>query len=107
MLDFSEGSAYLSVSQGRLIVRRDDQPEVAVPLKEIAVLILCHKRVTTTQSVLAGVSEAGGTVLVCDGQHLPCGLMLPLVANTVQTQRMITQTEASKPTRKRLWKRIV
>jgi CRISPR-associated protein Cas1 len=49
----------------------------------------------------------GGSVVVCDDGYMPVGMMLPLGANALQTQRIRTQLDASLPLRKRLWKGIV
>lgn len=107
VLDFSEAKAYLSLRHEQLVIRADEQGEVTVPLAEIAAVILASPRITATQPALAGVMRHGGSVIVCDDTHQPAGMMLPLNANTTQTQRMLAQMRASVPTGKRLWKQIV
>lgn len=107
ILDFSGEGAHLCARYGQLVVRRDGLPDVSTPLDEVAVLILANSRVTCTQSVLSGLMSEGAAVLVCDDSMLPNGLMLPLSANTLQTQRMIAQASATEPRRKRIWRSIV
>lgn len=107
VLDFSEAKAYLSLRHEQLVIRADEQAELTVPLAEIAAVILTSPRITATQPALAGIMRHGGSVIVCDDAHQPAGMMLPLNANTTQTQRMFAQMRASVPTGKRLWKQIV
>ncbi|MBX3362997.1 MAG: type II CRISPR-associated endonuclease Cas1 [Phycisphaeraceae bacterium] len=107
ILDFSNDGAYLSVRYGQLIVKREGMPDLSTPLAEIAALILANARVTCTQSVLSGLMAEGAAVLVCDDSMLPNGLMLPLSANTLQTERMIAQASVTEPRKKRIWQSIV
>lgn len=107
VVDFSMEGARLSVRFGQLVIDTDDDARLTIPLAEIGVLMLTHGRVTTTQAVLRGMMEAGGAVVVCDERFMPCGMMLPLAAHGTQTPRILAQAEASKPTRKRLWKQVV
>lgn len=106
IVDLSDAKAHLSMRYEQLVIRADEN-EVTVPLAEIASVILTSPRVTATQPALAGVMRHGGSVIVCDESHQPAGLMLPLHANSTQTQRMLAQMRASVPTGKRLWKQIV
>lgn len=107
IIDLSDTKAYLSLRSEQLVINADAQNEVTVPLAELAAVILTSPRVTTTQPALAGVMRHGGSVIVCDEARQPAGMMLPLNANTTQTQRMMAQMRASVPTGKRLWKHIV
>lgn len=107
VLDFSDSAAHLSLRYEQLVIRADDRGEITVPLAEIAAVILTSPRLTATQPALAGVMRHGGSVIVCDDCCQPAGMMLPLNANTTQTQRMLAQMRASVPTAKRLWKQIV
>lgn len=107
ILDFAEAPAYLSLEYERLIVKREDEPDIAVPLKDTAAVVLTHARITCTKSAIAAIMRHGAAIIVCDDNSRPCGMMLPLTANNEQARRMIAQVEAKKPLRKRLWKQIV
>ncbi len=78
-----------------------------VPCEDLGVLLLESHRVTITHSALAAAAEAGASVLVCGRDHVPVGLMLPLAGNTLHTQRLAVQLNASLPTKKRAWQQIV
>jgi len=107
ILDFSESAAYLRVRNDQLVIERKDQPEVTTPLSEVAALILAHPQATCSQPVLGRLMAHGGAVVVCDGSHLPVGMMLPLGGHSVQTERFAAQAAAPLPMRKGLWKQIV
>lgn len=107
VLDISERPGRLKVSLGRLVIEQADVDDITLPLSEIAVLIVSHKQVSYTQSVLSGLMEAGGVFVTCDEKHLPTGLMLPLAGHHKQAQRMERQASVSKPVCKRIWQQLV
>jgi CRISPR-associated protein Cas1 len=51
--------------------------------------------------------ENNCAVVTCDGSHLPVGMLLPLCANSVQTERMRYQIDASQPLKKQLWQQTI
>jgi len=107
LMDLSEEPARLSVRLEQLVIERNDKPEATVPLAELAVLVVSHPCVTYTHAVLAGIIAAGGAFVVCDGRHMPVAMLLPIESHSTQAERFARQTEASEPTRKRLWQQIV
>lgn len=106
-IEIARDPARLSLRHGCLIVQRDGVAEVSVALFELSAVVLAHPQCTITHPAMAALMDAGVPMLVCDASFLPCGMMLPINANTLQTQRMIAQASASLPLRKRLWKQIV
>lgn len=107
ILDFSEAPARLRVRVAQLVVHRDGQPDVSMPLADLAVVLVAHPQVTYSQAVLAGLATAGGVFVACDGRNLPVGMMLPLAAHHTQTERFAAQARAALPVLKRLWRQIV
>lgn len=107
ILDFAEEPAWLKVRLRQLVIERKGQPEVSLPLSEVAALILAHPQALCSQPVLAGLMEQGAAVVVCDGKNLPVGMMLPLAGHGFQTRRLIAQAAAPLPLKKRLWKNII
>lgn len=106
ILDISENPASLSVRRGQLQIDTE-AGRASVPLADLAALVVSHPRATYTQAVLAGLVEAGGAFVVCDERRLPVGLLLPLDAHYVQTERITRQAALPLPRRKRLWQQIV
>jgi CRISP-associated protein Cas1 len=107
VLDFSLGQAHLCLRYRQLIIERDGMPDASVPMDEIAVVILCSRRVTVTVAALDGLTSSGATIVVCDERSLPSGMMLPLAGHFQQTQRMRAQAVAPLPLQKRIWQEIV
>lgn len=64
-------------------------------------------RATYTQSVFLDLLAVGATVIVSGRDHLPAGMMLPIDAHHVQTERHLSQVAASLPLKKRLWQALV
>ena len=77
-----------------------------VPLEDIGLLILDAIDTTYTHHVLIQALQAGAVIVPCGQDHLPVGLYLPQ-NNTLQTQRIIAQTSALLPLKKRLWKQLI
>ena len=106
-VEFSTLGTRLSVSHRQLVVERPDLPKATLPIEDLGVVIVDDVRATYTQAVFLELLEAGATVLVTGRDHLPVGMMLPLDAHHVQTERHRAQVEANEPTRKRAWQAIV
>ncbi len=111
---------YLSVKLGQLEIRlpevegNDTLPEAfktsmvkSVPIEDIGVIILDHKRITITQAALAELLDNNTAVITCNDSRMPSGLLLPLSGNTVQSERFQDQIDASLPLKKQLWQQTV
>lgn len=106
IIDISSSPTRLSVSLDCLVIECKDSPEKRLPLFDIAVIIVSHPQVTYTQAVLSLLAETGGVFITCSPSRMPNGMLLPLAANSTQTERFAAQTQAPKPLRKRLWQQI-
>lgn len=129
IIDLAESAAYLRIRNRQLIIERhqnrnrqgasspaaDRHPsedesipaETSIPLSEVAALIIAHPQVQCSQPVFAELMQSGGAFIVCDSRSLPVGMMLPLNANVLQSQRLTAQASAPLPLKKQLWKQIV
>ena len=81
--------------------------EVTRPIEDIGVVVLDHKQITITQGALEALLENNSAVITCDSNHMPVGLLLPLVGNTTQSERFHDQINASMPLRKQLWQQTM
>ncbi len=106
-VEFSTPGTRLSVSMRQLVVERPDMPKATLPVEDLGVVIVDDARATYTQAVFLELLEAGATVMVTGRDHLPAGMMLPLDAHHVQTERHRAQIAASEPVRKQAWRAIV
>lgn len=105
--------AYLSLKLEQLVIktqRQEDDGESltrTIPIEDIGVVVLDHRQITITQGVMEKLLENNCAVITCDSRHLPVGLLLPLVGNTVQNERFRSQIDSSLPLRKQLWQQTI
>ncbi|MCI0467739.1 MAG: type II CRISPR-associated endonuclease Cas1 [Beijerinckiaceae bacterium] len=97
----------LSVARRQLVIERPDQPRKTLPVEDIGVLVVDDRRASYTQAVFVELLAAGATVMVTGPDHLPAGMMLPLDAHHVQTERHRAQSDASEPAKKQIWRALV
>ncbi|MCG8509757.1 MAG: type II CRISPR-associated endonuclease Cas1 [Rhodospirillales bacterium] len=106
-VEFSTPGTRLSVAHRQLVVKRPDHPEATLPIEDLGVVIIDDARASYTQAVFLELLAAQATVIVTGRDHLPLGMMLPLDAHHVQTERHRAQVEASEPTKKRIWQALI
>ncbi|TDB38739.1 MAG: type II CRISPR-associated endonuclease Cas1 [Actinobacteria bacterium] len=97
--------AELHVQSGQLVAVQAQT--VWIPLEDIAVLVLEHPRTNISAAALSLLAEQGVAVAVCDGKHMPTGLLLPHCRHSRQLAVTRQQLGQTLPQRKRLWQRIV
>lgn len=112
--------AYLSLRDAQLVIKLPEIEKatnlsedfknaqvVTRPIEDIGVVVLDNKQITITQGALEALLENNSAVITCDSNHMPVGLLLPLVGNTTQSERFRDQIEASLPLRKQLWQQTM
>jgi CRISPR-associated protein Cas1 len=82
-------------------------PKASLPIEDLGVVIVDDSQASYTQAVFIELLAAGATVMVSGKDHLPAGLMLPLDAHHVQTERHLAQIQATEPVRKRIWQALI
>lgn len=107
IIDISEQSVFLRVQNKLLCIEPKEGEKHTVPIAEIGALIISNQAVALTAAVLSEISKAGGIVISCDSSFKPSGMLLPLAANTEQTERFRIQSEVAEPVKKQIWKDIV
>ena len=112
--------AYLSLRDAQLVIKQPEVEkaanlteefkkanELTRPIEDLGVVVLDHKQITITQGALEALLENNCAVITCDSNHMPVGLLLPLVGNTTQSERFRDQLDASLPLRKQLWQQTI
>lgn len=112
--------AYLNLRNGQLVLHLPEvagndtlseafkrEAERTVPVEDIGVVVLDHRRITVTQGLLAALLSNNTAVITCDEHRMPAGLLLPLSGNTTQNERFRAQLDASVPLRKQLWQQTI
>ena len=112
--------AYLSLRNAQLVIKlpevekaeslSDDFKKATVvtrPIEDLGVVVLDHQQITITLGALEALLENNCAVITCDSNHMPVGLLLPLVGNSTQNERFRDQLDASLPLRKQLWQQTI
>ena len=107
IVEISEGDCLLKVENDQLIVSRRNSPNCSIPLEEIAVLVISNSWVTYSHSVLSGLAQHRGVLIVCDARHLPIAMSLPLYGHSLPAERHRQQIAATEPVKKRLWQSLI
>jgi CRISPR-associated protein Cas1 len=98
--------ARLVVRNGNLHLERDDH-QLTLPIEDIDAVIIESPRGNVTISVLSELAQRGVALLVVDGKHTPCGVLLPYSQNPHVPSLLKAQIELTEPFKKRVWQRIV
>jgi CRISPR-associated protein Cas1 len=106
-VEFSTPGTRLSVAHRQLVIERPDQPKATLPIEDLGVVIVDDVRASYTQAVFIELLAAGATVMVTGRDHLPVGMMLPLDAHHILTERHRAQVESSEPVKKRTWQALI
>jgi len=104
-----KGVFRVRVAQGCLLISHgteEDPDEVRIPAHEVAVLVLGN-RLALTGAVLGLLASSGAAVVVLDERYTPVGLMLPVAANTLHTERLRLQIEKLPGLAPGLWQEII
>lgn len=99
--------ARLSLRHRQLVVARDDGTAPTVPVEDLGLLIVDNPQVTYTHALLTSLVEAKVATVLCGPDHMPTGVILPYVANTLAGERLRAQLACPRPLAKRLWQAIV
>ena len=89
----------------RLVIAQE--AEVALPLDDIAILMIESQQVALTTAVLSRLAEVGASVIVCGAKHLPVLAAYPCSGHSRLSGIHRLQLSTTLPFRKRCWQRIV
>lgn len=97
--------ARLRVEQSQLVIEQDE--ETALPLEDIAVLLIESPQVLLSAGTLSRLGEHDCLLLVCGSKHTPVLAGLPYAGHSRLSGIHRMQLDTSLPFRKRCWQRIV
>ena len=106
---FFANPAYLSTRNEQLVVNfpEKEKKETTIPIEDLAYVVLEHQQITITSGLLVKLVQNKTAVITCNHQHLPFGLLQPLVGHSEQTERIRHQLNASLPLKKQLWQQTI
>lgn len=98
----------LSLKYNQIEIRYKDVEEVITrPIEDVGVVIVESQLVQFTVPLLNALADNNVAVVFCNAQCMPNTMLMPLESNAVQQEVYRLQTEASLPTKKRIWKEII
>lgn len=98
--------ARLTIDLGRLCITQEGEP-LYLPLEDIVTLTLENPQIQLTQPVLVACAQAGVAVMVCDAQHLPCGVLHALSPHSKAHESAHAQWQWTEAFRQECWQRLV
>lgn len=99
---------YLSLKNKQLIINlKKKENLITRAIEDIGILVLDNPQITITHKAMIALQQNKVVIVSCDAQHMPLGIMYPLVGHSEQTQRQHAQWNASKPLIKNLWQQTV
>lgn len=99
--------ARLSKKDMQMVVEPTEGEIKSLPIEDIGLLILDDSQISITHALVNELLTENSAVLWCDNKHLPSGLILPMSANHIFTEKVRAQIEASEPLKKQLWQQTI
>lgn len=106
IIDVSNPS-YLHTRDCQMIVEQKKNEVDRVPIEDMGVLILSNPSITISSNLISSCQQNNCIIVFCDRKHLPVSVLLPLWSNSLHSKVLNIQTGVKKPTKKRLWQKIV
>lgn len=98
--------ARLNLRDGQIVVAQDDG-DVALPLEDVAWIVIDTPQATLSVALLSACADHGAAVIVTDAAHAPSGVLLPFHRHFRQGEVARLQLATGEPLRKRLWQALV
>ncbi len=98
-----ENACFLKFRNNQMVVSyshikgMEEMPDKTVPIEDIGMLVLEHQQISLTHYLLDKLVSNNVAVVTCNDSRHPTGLLMPLEANTLQSERFKYQIEATEP----------
>jgi CRISPR-associated protein Cas1 len=106
-IEISGYDTHLSVKHNQIIVTRSKEQVAQIPAEDIGLLIIDTPFASYSHGTLTKLIESGAAVVLCGNDHHPAGMIMPVEAHSIQTERFRAQINAKNPLKKRLWQQVV
>ena len=85
----------------------EQEQDARVPFEDIAVIVLNHREISLTHSVLSACGEYGIGLFATGPTHHPNGVFLPFLPHSRATRMLRLQLGLGRPAAKRAWQTII
>ena len=96
----------LSVKNRQLVLKTQKSQQTA-PIEDLGAVIIDTPMVNMSQPALVSLAQENVSVILCDQQHLPSAVLLPMYGHHLHGKIVKAQAMVKEPVRKRLWQSIV
>jgi CRISPR-associated protein Cas1 len=107
IIEITSDRRYLHAERGFMVVKDGDTEQARVPIDDVGAVIGNAHGLTWSNELLVRLAERGSPLVLVNQQHRAVAMLLSLDGNHRQGLRLVRQAELPRPTRKRLWKRLV
>lgn len=102
----------LSYKLQQLVIKRENPvtgiaETVTRPIEDIGIIVIESEQVSLSSYLISRLLENNVGIIFCDAKHMPANMILPLQANTLQSEKSIAQIQASAPLKKQLWQQTI
>ena len=91
----------------RQLVLKTQKSQHSAPIEDLGAVIIDTPMVNMSQPVLVSLAKENVSVILCDQQHLPSAVLLPMYGHHLHGKIAKAQALVKEPLRKRLWQSIV
>lgn len=99
-------SEKLSLYLDSLSIRKDET-DYKIPLKDIGTIVVENNKTIFTLKILNKFIEYGITLITCDDEHNPCGMLVPTNSHSRQYKIVIKQISWLEAEKNEIWKEII
>jgi CRISPR-associated protein Cas1 len=107
VLDISQNDRILSLSRNAIKVTCRGEQLGLIPIADIQALLIHGHGSSLSLNLASALANAQIPIVLCDQNHMPNAMVLPVTGNFEQALRIQAQSAASEPLKKRLWKILV
>ena len=90
-----------------MVVTQDGVEKSQIPCEDIGVIVVDQPQTIYTHQLLCHLSSTDAVIVLCDQNHMPTSIVLPLSDHSTLVPRLQLQISMSAPRRKKLWAEIV
>jgi CRISP-associated protein Cas1 len=107
VVEVYQENRYLSLDRGFLSIQHGEEQIAAVPLDDIAVLLVSAQSTIFSKNIANALAERGAITVLCGRNYLPQSMILPVCGHYMQAGILKTQIQSSLPFKKNIWKKVV
>jgi CRISPR-associated protein Cas1 len=107
IVEVSQHPSRLTLKNKQLVITQNGEETAQIPCEDIGVIVVDQPQTVYTHQLLCHLSATDAVVVLCDQNHLPTSILLPLIDHSTLVPRLQLPIALKAPLRKRIWSEIV